>query len=145
MGQLAMLIDTPNIFNSVHQQYGPRARPDYRVLRFLVEGWTWQGRAFVNDGVSANFPKALQGLGYQVVESHARDVDEVLIAHAVDLCGHVDCVVLCSGDGDYTPLVRLLRQAGVRVVVAAIFQTCSRELAVASDGLIEFPVMFQAA
>lgn len=42
-----------------------------------------------------------------------------LAVAAIELAGHVDNVILFSGDGDLRPLVRALQRCGVRVTVVS--------------------------
>ena len=48
-----------------------------------------------------------------------------------------DILVLCSGDGDFLPLIRFMRQRGVRIEVAAFQRAASREVRNESSGFID--------
>src|ERR1700752_601325 len=45
------------------------------------------------------------------------NMDVELAVHAMDLAGHIDEMVLFSGDGDFRPLVEAVQRRGVRVTV----------------------------
>jgi len=71
--------------------------------------------------------------GYTVVTKPAREyidaatgrrrvkgsMDVELAVNAMELAGHVDRIVLFSGDGDFRPLVEALQRRGVRVTVVS--------------------------
>ncbi|MCL4543974.1 MAG: NYN domain-containing protein [Chloroflexi bacterium] len=50
------------------------------------------------------------------------DIVKLVVAHAVD------CIVLCSGDGDFLPLIEFCSDNGVRVEVASFMEATSDEL-----------------
>ncbi|MCL4543998.1 MAG: NYN domain-containing protein [Chloroflexi bacterium] len=50
------------------------------------------------------------------------DIVRLVVAHAVD------CIVLCSGDGDFLPLIEFCSDNGVRVEVASFMEATSDEL-----------------
>jgi len=141
--RVAILADTPNIFRSIQRTYGLSERPDYRQLYRQGEGL---GRisdaiAFVNDGVACRFAEALERLGFSVSRSEAHDVDDHLTARAVALHGRVERVLLCSGDGDYLPLVVLLQARGTEVIVCAVANNCSRRLRQQADRFLHMPTI----
>ena len=117
-------------------------RPDYRALLALAQtlGSGVQAHAFVNDGVRACFVQSLRFLGYAVVFSHGRDVDEHVIAKAVSMHHCISHFVLASGDADFCPLVDLLHARGIRMLVAAVPTSCSRSLIALADAYAEIPV-----
>lgn len=41
----------------------------------------------------------------------------------MELAGRIDEMVLCSGDGDFRPLIRAIQRRGVRVVVVSTVAT----------------------
>ena len=143
MKRFVILIDTPNIFRSLQRFHRFGAHPDYRGIYQSAQrlGVVIHATAFVNDGVPAKFVRALERRGYDVVFPHAPDVDEALVAKAVEIHGQADCVVLCSGDGDYCSLVELLRAINVEVVVAAVADSCSRRLQHLSNDYMEVPLL----
>jgi uncharacterized LabA/DUF88 family protein len=56
---------------------------------------------------------------------------------AVTLADHVDTVVLCTGDGDFTRLCSHLRHEGVRVEVMAFRQSTAESLIEAADAFVD--------
>ena len=124
-----LLADTPNLFRTGVRCHGYEARPDYgAIMQLGCELGAVSAYAFVNPGVSSAFVATLRDKNFTVVGSNADDVDHSLIASAVRLHRRADWIVLCSGDGDYVPLVGLLQLTGVQVGVIAEPRCCSQEL-----------------
>lgn len=143
MNEVIILVDSPNIGRGVLHAYGGDARPDYRALFTIARnlGGEVYAFAFVNDGVSACFVRSLARLGYRVIFSHARDVDEYLVAKAVAMHRRLSDLVLASGDGGFCPLLDLLHSSGTRILLAAVSGSCSRHLRAHADSFVEMPVM----
>ena len=56
----------------------------------------------------------------------------------------IDMLILCSGDGDFIPLVRYLRNyAGVYVCVAAFKHSCSSHLILEANSFIDMEVYYK--
>jgi uncharacterized LabA/DUF88 family protein len=51
------------------------------------------------------------------------NMDIELAVDAMELACHVDQIVLCSGDGDFRPLVEAVQRRGVRVTVVSTIAT----------------------
>lgn len=68
------------------------------------------------------------------------DVDTHLVTDVLETAftTNMDVFVIASGDGDYVPLVRLLRKIGKRTVVLAHENTLSRFLSGVADEVITF-------
>lgn len=142
MNETLLLVDTPNIGRGVLGAFGPDARPDYGALLAFAAalGAPVAALAFVNDGVKGSFIHRLTALGYTVCLSHARDVDELLVAKAVALHHRARNVVLASGDGGFSPLIDLFSDRGVSTFLAAIPSSCSSRLKNLARGFINMPV-----
>jgi uncharacterized LabA/DUF88 family protein len=65
------------------------------------------------------------------------DWDVGMSLDAVTLADHVDTVVLCTGDGDFTRLCSHLRHEGVRVEVMAFQQSTAEALIEAADSFTD--------
>lgn len=69
------------------------------------------------------------------------NMDVELCVDALELAGHVDHVVLFSGDGDFKPLVEALQRKGVRVSVCSTIRSqppmISDELRRQADNFID--------
>ena len=142
MVKVAVVVDTPNIGKSIQNRHSGHARPDYRALRQLAGryGAIIRCCALVNDGVSTHFVRKLKDLHFEVRFSHGFDCDDALIACAVRLRKEADCLVLCSGDKHYIPLVGLLIDTGMRIIVCAVDGACNRTLKAIAQGYAEMPI-----
>jgi uncharacterized LabA/DUF88 family protein len=56
---------------------------------------------------------------------------------AVTLANHVDTVILCTGDGDFSRLCSHLRHEGVRVEVMGFSESTADELVEAADSFLD--------
>ena len=139
--RVALVVDTPNIAKSVIRRHGPTVRPDYAsLIRFAKSlGIVTAAVALVNDGVNPAFSNALDTLGFQVKLSHAFDCDDAVVAWAVRLHSIADCLVICSGDHGYCPLVQLLKAIRRKIVLCAVSGSCNRRLRSLSDEYVEVP------
>jgi len=141
MMKVVVLVDTPNISKSVLGEHPEGTLPDYRALRQLGNkyGAVIRACALVNDGVNPYFAAKLTRRGFEVKFSHAFDCDDALIAWAVRLRRQADCMILCSGDKHYIPLVQLLITTGMRVVVCAVEGACNGTLRRIAGSYEEMP------
>jgi uncharacterized LabA/DUF88 family protein len=69
--------------------------------------------------------------------SKKADWDVGMSLDAVTLASHVDTVVLCTGDGDFSRLCSHLRHEGVRVEVMAFKESTADELVEATDAFLD--------
>jgi uncharacterized LabA/DUF88 family protein len=95
--------------------------------------------------------------GYRVVTKPSRDfqepgrrkargsMDMEIAVDAMELCEHVDHIVIFSGDGDFRPLVAALQRKGRKVSVVSTLQTqppmISDELRRQADHFIDLAAM----
>ena len=139
--RILLLADTPNLYRSAVRKYGPSVWLDYGAFRQAARSvGPVHCEAVVNGGVSTRFVDWLKRLGYGVTFSHAEDVDEMLIARAVALHRSTDSLVIASGDGKNVELIHLFKAVKKRAVVAGVSGSIHRDLRVAADAVLEFPV-----
>lgn len=148
--RVEILIDVQNLYHSAKNLFGG-ARVNFKnILRTAVAGRIFV-RAFAyvvstKTGEEKSFFEALTKLG---IETRVRplkefyggqkkaDWDVGLVIDAVRTCDNVDTIVLCSGDGDFVPLVEYLKGRGKRVEVMAFQKTTSSELMRVADEFID--------
>lgn len=151
MERVAILVDGPNIglgakrrgllvdFGQVlrwAKQGGP-AVPGLAHERQIVKATVYIGPPSGGQESVARgkFLKMLRDLGYQVCVSFeegnhrktAVDRDIVIDALVFGLGGHMDTLILLSGDGGFTRLVRVLTSVGIQVIVCS-FEDVSQAL-----------------
>jgi uncharacterized LabA/DUF88 family protein len=138
--RVEVLIDVQNLYYSARNLYGEKVN-FAEVLKQAVGGRKFI-RAFgyvvrTKTGEEKPFFDALTKLG---IETRVRDLQEWyggnkkadwdvgIVIDAIRTAPGVDVVVLCSGDGDFIPLVEYLKNAGKRMEVVAFGKTTSSKL-----------------
>ena len=147
--RVEVLIDVQNLYHSAKNLY--HARVNYaEVLKNAVAGRKFI-RAFgyvvrTKTGEETPFFDALSKIG---IETRVRDLQEWyggakkadwdvgIVIDAIRTAPGVDVVVLCSGDGDFIPLVEYLKNQGKRVEVMAFGKTTSAKLIETADEFID--------
>ena len=147
--RVGVFIDTQNLYHSAKNLY--RANVNFgQVLKDVVTNRVLtRAIAYVittESGEEKNFFEALAKVGIetktkplQIFGSGAKkaDWDVGLAVDAIKLAHKLDAVVICSGDGDYVPLVEYLKTHGCQVEVAAFGKSTSAKLIEAADGFLD--------
>jgi uncharacterized LabA/DUF88 family protein len=147
--RVAVLVDAQNLYHSAHSLYSRNI--DYSALldksvsgRELVRAIAYVIRADSPD--EERFFDALVDIGFETKikeiktfgdGSKKADWDVGMSLDAVTLASHVDTVVLCTGDGDFSRLCSHLRHEGVRVEVMAFAESTADELVAAADAFLD--------
>lgn len=147
--RVAVLADTQNLYHSAHHLYSRNI--DYSTLlekavqdRELVRAIAYAIRADAPDEES--FFDALEEIGFEARVKAIRtfadgskkaDWDVGMSLDAVTLAPHVDVIVLCTGDGDFTRLVTHLQHQGVRVEAMGFASSTADSLIEQVDAFID--------
>ena len=147
--RVAVLADSQNLYHSSHSLYSRNI--DYETLldtvvadRELVRAIAYVIRA--DSPNEEEFFEAIEEIGFEpkIKEiktfgdgSKKADWDVGMSLDAVTLANHVDTVVLCTGDGDFSRLCSHLRHEGVRVEVMAFEESTADELIDAADTFLD--------
>ncbi len=147
--RVAVLADAQNLYHTAQSRYSRNI--DYSVLleeavddRRLTRAIAYVIRADVPD--EERFFEALIEIGFETKIKEIRtfadgskkaDWDVGLSLDAVTLANHVDTVVLCTGDGDFTRLCSHLRHEGVRVEVLSFRESTADDLVEAADAFTD--------
>lgn len=147
--RVAVLVDAQNLYHTSQSLHSRNI--DYASLldeavgeRSLVRAIAYVIRA--DSPEETRFFEALDDIGFETkikdLKTHPdgtkhADWDVGMILDAVTLANHVDSVVLCTGDGDFTRLCSHLRHAGVLVEVLSFVESTSDELIDAADHFID--------
>jgi uncharacterized protein (TIGR00288 family) len=75
--------------------------------------------------------------GFRVVSSLRTDLDVDLAMDILSFAEHVDEVILVSGDGDFTRLVEVAQNKGVRVTVMGCTKRVAYTLIEAADEFVD--------
>ena len=143
--RLEVLIDVQNLYHSARNLH--QAKVNFQeVLKSAIAGRKFI-RAFAyvvktKTGEEKPFFDALSNFG---IEMRVKDLQEFydgqkkadwdvgIVVDAIRTAPGVDVVVLCSGDGDFIPLVEYLKNQGKRVEVVAFGKTTSSGLKEVAD------------
>jgi uncharacterized LabA/DUF88 family protein len=147
--RVAVLADAQNLYHSAQSVYSRNI--DYASLlekavqeRELTRAIAYVIRAQSED--EDRFFEALHDIGFETKikdiktfgdGSKKADWDVGMSLDAVTLANHVDTVVLCTGDGDFSRLCNHLRHEGVRVEVMAFDASTADELVAAADSFVD--------
>ena len=147
--RVAVLADAQNLYHSAHSIFSRNV--DYTELldeavadRKLIRAIAYVIRADSPD--EETFFEALTDIGFEAKIKDIKrfpdgsikaDWDVGMSLDAVTLGTHVDTVVLCTGDGDFSRLCSHLRHQGARVEVIAFGESTAEELIEASDTFLD--------
>lgn len=147
--RVEVLIDVQNLYYSARNLH--QAKVNFKeVLKKAIAGRKFI-RAFAyvvrtKTGEEKAFFEALTKLG---IETKVRDLQEFyggtkkadwdvgIVIDAIRTAPGVDVVILCSGDGDFIPLVEYLKNQGKRVEIVAFGRTTSSRLKEVADEFID--------
>ncbi|MDG5775883.1 NYN domain-containing protein [Haloarculaceae archaeon H-GB2-1] len=147
--RVAVLADAQNLYHTARSLYTRNI--DYAALldecvrdRQLSRAIAYVIKANAPD--EETFFDALEDIGFEtrIKEiktfgdgSKKADWDVGMSLDAVSLASHVDTIVLCTGDGDFSRLCRHLQHEGVRVEVMAFGESTAEELIAAADDFLD--------
>lgn len=147
--RVAVQVDAQNLYHTAQSLHSRNV--DYSELlekavqdRALVRALAYVIRA--DSPEEDRFFEALTDIGFETKikdiktfgdGSKKADWDVGISLDAVSLASHVDVMVLCTGDGDFSRLCSHLRHEGVRVEVIAFSESTADELIEATDTFID--------
>src|SRR3989338_1110330 len=144
--RVAVFIDTQNMYYSARNLYGARVnfknivedavagRKLTRAIAYVVSTRTGEEKPFFD---------ALNGAGIETKEKELQiyggmkkaDWDVGIAVDAIKLAEKVDAIILCSGDGDFYPLLEYVKGVkGCLVEVMSFRETTSSHLLEIVDG-----------
>lgn len=143
--RVEVLIDVQNLYHSAKNLFSARVNFQ-KVMEKALDGRRLI-RAFAyvvstKTGEEKPFFEALTGMGIETRVKELKefyggakkaDWDVGIVIDAVRTAPGVDVVVLCSGDGDFIPLVEYLKARGKRIEVLAFKKTTSSALQEVAD------------
>ncbi|MDS0293372.1 NYN domain-containing protein [Halogeometricum luteum] len=146
--RVAVLADAQNLYHSAQSLYSRNI--DYssllkksvadrsltRAIAYVVRADSPDEETFFDALVDIGFETKIRDIKTFGDGSKKADWDVGMSLDAVTLANHVDTVVLCTGDGDFSRLCSHLRHEGVRVEVIAFEESTADELVEAADNFI---------
>jgi len=147
--RVEVLMDVQNLYHSARNLH--QAKVNFgEILKAAISGRKFI-RAFAyvvrtKTGEEKPFFEALTKLG---IETRVRDLQEFyggmkkadwdvgIVIDAIRTAQSLDVIVLCSGDGDFIPLVEYLKNQGKRVEILAFGKTTSSKLKEVADEFVD--------
>lgn len=147
--RVAVLVDVQNLYYSAKNLFNSKVNFK-NLLDFCVQDRILtRAIAYVinadPDGKENEFFDAVNSAGFETKEKPLQtffggakkgDWDVGIAMDAVRLAPKVDSIILCSGDGDFNPVVTYLQQAGCLIEVVAFEKTANKELMEAADDFV---------
>ena len=134
--EIAVLVDYENLARGVHEERGPHARVKMRAVMHEVAGHgrIVCARAYCDWRMFRFAQRELGELGVEMIDipelRGKNSADIQMVVDAIDIAiarRHIGTFVLITGDSDFLPLARKLREYGRRVVgIGARCSTASR-------------------
>mgnify|MGYP002762216816 FL=1 len=143
--RVAVLADSQNLYHTAHSDYSRNV--DYegllteavagreltRAIAYVIRADAPNEEDFFDALVEIGFETKIKAIKTFGDGSKKADWDVGMSLDAITLADHVDTVVLCTGDGDFSRLCSHLRHEGVRVEVMAFGSSTADELIDATD------------
>ena len=154
LDRVAVFIDGENIHYSAKHM---GIRMDYLKLcrrlageRRLVRSYFYTAISNQSEG-KIDFINFLKLNGFTVVTKEVRNFNELdtstrsvrssldmeMAIDVLDMSAHLDSIVLCTGDGDFQPLVAALARRGKHVEVCGLREMTSTDLIAAADEYVD--------
>lgn len=146
--RLGIFVDVQNMFYSAKSLH--QSKIDYSKLLLEIVDDRYLIRAIAYavhkpDVDQSSFTEALERLGYEIKTKELRlrpdgtakgDWDMGIAIDSIAIAPKLDTIVLVSGDGDFVPLVEMLKAQGCRVEVVSFRRSTAVELIEASTKYI---------
>lgn len=134
---VAILVDGNNIERSIHAETkNPSTMLNFDTLVPRLLGNRGLNRlVYFREGrqISAKLRERLLANYHGSVRPCHKSADIPITIKATQLANKVDTIIIMSGDSDYVELVSHLKSEGVRVEIAAVPATTSRQLIEEAD------------
>ncbi|MFB6295584.1 MAG: NYN domain-containing protein [Halobacteriales archaeon] len=108
-----------------------------RAIAYVVRTDSEEEERFFEALTDIGFETKVKPIRTYADGSKKADWDVGMSLDAVTLADHVDAIVLCTGDGDFTRLCSHLRHEGVRAEVMAFRQSTAESLIEAADAFVD--------
>lgn len=147
--RVGIFLDVQNLYHSAKNLY--KAKVNFKEVLKTATADRQLVRAIgyvisTESGEEKTFFEALTKLGIETKEKELQiffggakkaDWDVAIAVDSLRLAPSLDAVVLCSGDGDFIPLVEQLQSMGKQVEVIAFSKSASSKLQEIADDFID--------
>ncbi|MEK7649597.1 MAG: NYN domain-containing protein [Patescibacteria group bacterium] len=147
--RVAVFIDAQNLYHSARSLFGARvnfkevlktavaSRQLIRAFGYVISTKTGEEKGFFDALVTLGIETRAKELQEFYGGAKKADWDVGLAIDAVRTANTVDTIVICSGDGDFVPLVEYLKNNGRRVEVMSFGRSTSLKLKESADEFID--------
>ncbi|WP_224332301.1 NYN domain-containing protein [Haloprofundus halobius] len=147
--RVAVLVDAQNLYHTAQSLYSRnidysslleksvQGRELTRAIAYVIRADSPEEERFFEALIDIGFETKIKDIKTFGDGSKKADWDVGMSLDAVTLASHVDTVVLCTGDGDFSRLCSHLRHEGVRAEVMAFKQSTAEELIAAADSFLD--------
>jgi uncharacterized LabA/DUF88 family protein len=133
----AQSLHTRNVDYSALLEEATAGRELVRAIAYVIRADSPEEESFFEALVDIGFETKIKAIKTFGDGSKKADWDVGMSLDAVTLSSHVDTVVLCTGDGDFSRLCSHLRHEGVRVEVMCFRESTAEELVAATDEFVD--------
>lgn len=148
--RVGVFIDTQNLYHSAKNLYHSRVNFGNILKDAIGDRNLVRARAYVvttEAGDEKAFFEALEKIGIEIKTKDLQiffggakkaDWDVGLAVDAIKMAPKLDAVIICSGDGDFVPLVEYLQEStGCQVEVISFGKSTSSRLIEAADDFMD--------
>ena len=147
--RVAVLVDAQNLYHSAQSLYSNnidysslleksvQGRELTRAIAYVIRADSPEEESFFDALTDIGFETKIKDIKTFSDGSKKADWDVGMSLDAVTLANHVDTIVLCTGDGDFSRLCSHLRHEGVRVEVMSFESSTAEELKEAADSFVD--------
>jgi uncharacterized LabA/DUF88 family protein len=147
--RVAVLADSQNLYHSAQSVYSQnidyasllekavQGRELTRAIAYVIRAQSEDEERFFEALVDIGFETKIKDIKTFGDGSKKADWDIGMSLDAVTLANHVDTIVLCTGDGDFSRLCNHLRHEGVRVEVMGFEESAAEDLVDAADSFVD--------
>jgi len=147
--RVEVLIDVQNLYYSARNLYhqkvnfgevlkeGVSGRKFIRAFAYVVRTKTGEEKPFFDALTKLGIETRVRDLQEFYGGAKKADWDVGIVIDAIRTAQALDVIILCSGDGDFIPLVDYLKNQGKRVEVMAFGKTTSSKLIETADEFID--------
>ena len=147
--RVAVLVDAQNLYHSAQSLYtnnidyssllekSVQGRELTRAIAYVIRADSPEEESFFEALTDIGFETKIKDIKTFSDGSKKADWDLGMSLDAVTLAEHVDTIVLCTGDGNFSRLCSHMRHEGVRVEVMGFESSTAEELKEAADSFVD--------
>ena len=147
--RVAVLVDAQNLYHTAQSIYSRnidysslleeavQGRQLTRAIAYVIRADSPEEESFFDALVDIGFETKIKDIKRFSDGTKKADWDVGMSLDAITLANHIDTMILCTGDGDFSRLCSHLRHEGVRVEVMAFESSTAEELIQEADSFLD--------